>query len=156
MRITSEKTKRKISKSLKGKNTWAKGRTVLKSTKEKLSKAHMGRKLPEKTKQKMREYHRKHNKPFFSKCGKDNPNWKGGINPINKSIRNSLEYKRWRQSVFIRDNFTCKDCQVRGRDLEAHHLLLFSKFPQFRFDVWNGITLCKKCHNKTKRRRYHA
>ena len=36
--------------------------------------------------------------------------WRGGITPINKVIRSSLKYKLWREAVFARDNWTCKDC----------------------------------------------
>ena len=84
--------------------------------------------------------------PFF---GKRSPNWQGGITPINLAIRNSKEYAIWRLSVFERDKFTCRGCGARGGDLHAHHVLSFSKFPNHRFDINNGLTLCKDCHKKT-------
>ena len=40
-------------------------------------------------------------------------------------------------------------CGQNGYKLEAHHLLSFVRFPQFRFDLWNGITLCINCHKLT-------
>ncbi len=54
----------------------------------------------------------------------------------------------WRTAVFKRDDYTCQDCGERGGDLEAHHIFWWSKFPLFRFLVWNGKTLCVKCHKK--------
>lgn len=81
--------------------------------------------------------------------GDKNPNWKGGITPINEKIRKSPEYKLWRHSVLIRDNFTCRFCLVRGGKLEADHIKPFALFPELRFAIDNGRTLCRKCHLTT-------
>jgi len=78
--------------------------------------------------------------------------WKGGITKINLIIRRGLEYKLWREAVFKRDNWTCRECkkekEVSGK-LEAHHIKPFSLFIELRFDINNGVTLCKECHKKT-------
>ena len=78
-------------------------------------------------------------------------NWKGGIQSSNTRIRRSMEYKNWVFSIFKRDSFTCQDCKqkesVSGR-LVADHVLPFSKFVKYRFDVNNGRTLCIDCHKK--------
>src|ERR1035437_5828349 len=42
--------------------------------------------------------------------GKNGTNWKGGITPINRIIRESLEYRLWRKAVFERDKYTCIWC----------------------------------------------
>lgn len=76
--------------------------------------------------------------------------WKGGITPINKSIRTSLEYRLWRESVYIRDNYICQICKKRGGKLQADHIKPFSKYPELRFDINNGRTLCIECHRKTE------
>lgn len=58
-------------------------------------------------------------------------------------------YKQWRRDVKIRDGFTCKmprcGCKQRGK-LEVHHILKWVDYPALRFNVINGITLCRKCH----------
>jgi 5-methylcytosine-specific restriction endonuclease McrA len=64
-------------------------------------------------------------------------------------IRTSSEYKQFRRTIFIRDDFTCQQCGVRGSYIELHHLKSFSQFPEFRFDRNNVVTLCKECHKKT-------
>jgi len=82
------------------------------------------------------------------RTGKDSPRWQGGITPKNKRIRNNKEYKSWRDEVYARDNWTCSDCGHRGGELHVHHILPFADFPEYRFDIPNGITLCKPCHSE--------
>ena len=50
----------------------------------------------------------------------------------------------WTDAVKARDG-ACIDCGSTER-LEAHHLVLKSKFPEVATELWNGITLCRKCH----------
>lgn len=83
--------------------------------------------------------------------GENNPSWKGGVTPENDRIRASAEYAEWRSFVFARDNWVCQDCGERGGRLEAHHVFSFVDFPEYRFAVWNGVTLCKNCHPRPGR-----
>ena len=62
--------------------------------------------------------------------------------------RHSREYANWRKAVFERDKYTCQLCMNKGGVLNAHHIKRYSDFPQFRYDVDNGVTLCKRCHRK--------
>jgi hypothetical protein len=64
-------------------------------------------------------------------------------------IRDSPAYKLWRKSVFERDNYTCVFCGQRGGQLQADHIKSFARFPELRFDLSNGRTLCKPCHKLT-------
>lgn len=81
--------------------------------------------------------------------GPNCPAWKGGITPEHTMIRTSPEYKQWRQAVYERDNYTCVLCgDTRGGNLNADHILPFADFPDQRFDVSNGRTLCEACHQK--------
>lgn len=83
--------------------------------------------------------------------GSKNSKWKGGITPINEKIRKSIEYREWRMSVFERDKFTCQGqgCGQVGGDLQVDHIKPFAFFPELRFKVSNGRTLCIPCHRKT-------
>jgi len=84
-----------------------------------------------------------------SKKKENNPNWKGGISPVNALIRMSAEYRLWREAVFTRDNWTCIWCGVRGGKLNADHIKPFAHYPELRFAIDNGRTLCIDCHKKT-------
>jgi hypothetical protein len=86
------------------------------------------------------------------KAGKLHYNWKGGITPINVILRTGSEYINWRIAVFERDYYTCQMCGKVGGYLEADHIKPWSLYPELRFDINNGQTLCKiPCHNmKTK------
>lgn len=65
----------------------------------------------------------------------------------------SLEYKLWRKAVFKRDNYTCIWCGIKGSEpkgfLNADHIKPFSLYPELRFELSNGRTLCVPCHKKT-------
>lgn len=76
----------------------------------------------------------------------------------NKLARRKTVYALWRESVFKRDNYTCQECGARNEQgvgrtvvLHPHHIKPFATFPELRYEVTNGITLCKNCHrNKHK------
>ena len=65
-----------------------------------------------------------------------------------KTIRSRIQFRLWRESVFARDNYTCQKCWIKGIYLHPHHIKNFAEYPKLRFAIDNGITFCKKCHNK--------
>lgn len=162
---------------LKGHIPWNKGLKLGKNLEHSLRMK--GRKLSETTKEKMKKIAlekgfgkwmqgKRGNKGSFKKGniawnqGKHHPKvsgekchlWRGGITPINKAIRNSSGYKWWRLAVFARDNYICIWCGARSEKgktvyLNADHIKPFSLFPELRFAIDNGRTLCRDCHKKT-------
>lgn len=88
--------------------------------------------------------------------GEECYNWKGGITSENDRIRNSQEYRYWRNSVYELDNYTCQCCgDSKGGNLSAHHIENFSEYEDKRFDIDNGITLCDSCHSPSIKGSFH-
>ena len=106
-----------------------KGRVISKITREKISESLVGR------------YR-----------GELSPVWIKDRSKIKKqdNRRDDSDYKIWRQSVYKRDNWKCKinDENCKGR-IEAHHILAWKKYPELRYRVNNGITLCHFHHPRS-------
>lgn len=148
-RKLSEETKKKIGERSRGRvlslearakiSVAKKGKQLSRKHIKSLSRALMGRKLSEKTRRKMSES-RKGDKSSF---------WRGGVTPVNKLARTRSQYKLWRTAIFERDNYTCVWCGTRGGELNADHIKPFALYPELRFLLDNGRTLCVPCHRKT-------
>jgi len=148
-------------------------------TKRKMSESHRGRKLSEETRRKIglaNAISMKGNKHMLGKHwkvkdtskmghsawnkGKKIPQMTGDKHPkwiFDRSLikrqteRNNPEYKQWRLNVWLKDNFRCrinnKDCSGK---IIAHHILSWSQFPELRYNINNGITLCHAHHPRRR------
>jgi hypothetical protein len=61
------------------------------------------------------------------------------------------QYKYWMLEVKKRDKWKCriKDNNCKGK-LEAHHILGWSTYPELRYNVNNGISLCHYHHPRKR------
>ena len=87
--------------------------------------------------------------------------FKKGIVPWNKNTddqtqarsllraRGSTQAAEWAKKVKERDDYTCQICGDRGGRLHSDHILPFIYFEEFRYDLFNGRTLCVECHRRT-------
>lgn len=59
------------------------------------------------------------------------------------------EYRHWRKSVLERDNYTCQypNCNTK-EELHTHHIKPRKDYPELKYNVSNGITLCYIHHGK--------
>lgn len=88
-------------------------------------------------------------KRITTKTGKESPQWKNGSSERRRIDRRRSEYREWRLAVFERDHFTCRHCgDNKGGNLNAHHIKPYADFIELRFELDNGLTLCKSCHIK--------
>jgi len=169
LRPISESTREKMRKNMLG-NTNTLGKKLSEEHKKKISDAVKGVKHPlwgkkfsDESRKKMSISHKSHiawnkGKKYPQIAKEKHPNWKGGITPLNHSIRTSMEMKLWKKAVFERDNYICVFCSKPGGwskelkrkiILNADHIKPFALFPEFRLSVDNGRTLCEECHRKT-------
>jgi 5-methylcytosine-specific restriction endonuclease McrA len=137
----SEETKKKMSKARLGAKR-------SEEVKRKISEGQKGKRLSDETKKKISEKLKQIDTGKWLR-GEKNWNWKGGITKERVKIWRSLEYKKWRIAVFERDSYTCQVCRKVGTYLNAHHIKSWKNYPDLRFNVNNGITLCEDCHKLT-------
>jgi hypothetical protein len=127
----TEETRRKISDNNKG-------HIVLESTREKMSNSKKGHVASELTKKKMSDSHKgkdNHHKGRYKRYGEEREDW------LKNTFRCTPEYKAWEQIVKERDHYVCQLCGA-AVGLIAHHIKGWIKYPELRYDISNGITLC--------------
>lgn len=58
----------------------------------------------------------------------------------------------FRIAVFYRDGYRCLVCGTPGTDetLDPHHVTDRNQIPHGGYVAENGITLCKRCHEKAE------
>ena len=70
----------------------------------------------------------------------------------NRNLHDS-DYKQWRRNICNRDNWKCKiDNNTCSGRLEVHHILDWENYPELRYEINNGITLCHAHHPKGRER----
>ena len=61
---------------------------------------------------------------------------------------NYKKYKDWREKVFNLFDNKCANCGNTTK-LESHHIIPITESKETAFEIWNGVCLCRKCHQKT-------
>ena len=145
------------------------GYKLSKETKDKIKIANLGKKHSEETKGKMREVHGGIKNHFYGKhhtkeakikiglavskrIGEKHPRWISDRTLLKKrNERNDSAYKNWVKQIKKRDKGRCrinnKDCSGY---CEAHHILSWKDFPELRYKINNGITLCQAHHPRKR------
>ena len=131
------------------------------SSKKKISESGKGKIIPLEVREKIRRtltgvHHTLQRRKNISAAtkgknvGPNHHNWRGGHTVGDRhTVMQSLDYRIWRDSVFLRDNYTCQHCGKRGVKLNADHIMPYALYPDLRFSVNNGRTLCVDCHKRT-------
>jgi hypothetical protein len=75
---------------------------------------------------------------------------KGGEGILHNSPFNYYKLGKWSKAVKERDDYICQHCYLDGipgtGEIEAHHIVSKSLFPQYAYDLDNGQSLCRECH----------
>lgn len=133
------------------------GRALSDEHKRKISEAQQGKYIPIETRKKMSEARK--GKPAWNKgllgynSGEKNPNWKKDRSQIKPQVnRMEADYQIWRRIIKQRDGKKCKlangDCCGQ---LEVHHIHPYKDYPELRYEMQNGITLCHFHHPRKKK-----
>ena len=91
---------------------------------------------------KTKEHRENHSKSLINGGkvkGKNNPRYIDG---------RKQKYNEWRKTIFERDNWTCQECKKYACYLNVHHIKSQKNFPELRYELSNGVTLCYNCHTK--------
>lgn len=60
---------------------------------------------------------------------------------------NDPQYEKFRKDVLKRDRYKCQMPRCKNKKpLHVHHIRTWAGASSLRYDVSNGITLCKYCH----------
>ena len=86
-------------------------------------------------------------------CGADNPRHNPNLTEEerlkNRYRMSDGDFRTWANLIKDRDNYTCQICgKSPSGNLNAHHLNGWNAFPEQRFDLNNGVTLCTDCHKE--------
>ncbi len=88
--------------------------------------------------------------PYGKRFKKGNKPWNyiDGRSRLLAPARYGDDWDKIRYLVYLRDRFTCQDCEVTGKRLDIHHIIPF--LISFDNSLGNLITLCRKCHMKAE------
>ena len=85
------------------------------------------------------------------KRGQDSPRWDPNKSEAERlRIRNAVEVRKFRSAVFERDGKFCVCCGSQER-VVVHHILSYKRFPEYRFDPSNGVSICHRHHKEFHR-----
>ena len=77
--------------------------------------------------------------------GNKNPNWKDGKNIERRKYISLRKWKKIRDKILERDNFTCQKCDEKNpKKLNVHHII--PRRIELNNSFNNLITLCDSCH----------
>lgn len=83
---------------------------------------------------------------FMDMCqGENNPNYNPHLPMEERNGKRGYAAERWAKEVKRRDNYTCQVCWSI-ENIIAHHLNSYKSDKEARYNIENGITLCRECH----------
>lgn len=163
-KVFTDEHKANLSKSHKGKIpsnieiliTYRKGRPLTDEHKKRIGEGQRGKVMSPEARIKIglagkgRIPWNKGNGDYMKGC--NNHNWledRGKLKKHNRQI--GTRHSEWVQACKARDG---KKCRLRNKEcsgqLEVHHIFRFSEYPDLRYELSNGITLCHFHHPRKK------
>ena len=56
-----------------------------------------------------------------------------------------------RNTALIRDKYMCQCCKANNKAVNAtcvHHIFPIERYPDYKYELWNLMSLCDKCHDE--------
>lgn len=139
-------------------NQYAKGTVHTQAYKDNMSRVLKGNTNGFKKGQPSPRKGKKSSKPAWNKglkgsmTGDKSPRWIHDRTKVKlETERNSPLHKQWSKSVKSRDGWKCKisnsDCKGK---IVAHHILPWRDYPELRYILNNGISLCETHHPRKR------
>jgi predicted restriction endonuclease len=90
-------------------------------------------------------------KPLRSKTAMKRTRMKRSLRPTLKKRRESPAETKFKRAVRIRDDYRCQfpGCDVQSKRIDVHHIAKRSQRPDLKFEVGNGVCLCREHHDWT-------
>ena len=73
------------------------------------------------------------------------------LGDMGESFYKSKRWKRTRAAILARDGYQCQESKRYGKAVPAntvHHIFPISDYPQYRWELWNLISLSNDKHNE--------
>lgn len=103
-------------------------------------------------KDKISESHKGDKNPSYGKLGENSAKWIKDRTKLKKTDHraNTMNWE-WKRKCKERDSYLCRLVNETCKDqLEVHHILSYTKYPELRYEINNGITLCHHHHPRKK------
>ncbi|HEC66953.1 MAG TPA: hypothetical protein ENI23_16885 [bacterium] len=81
--------------------------------------------------------------------GSNSKHWNSDLTENQRNTQyggRSPKYKEWSKTILRKANYTCQLCGKKGGKLSAHHLYNWADYPDKRFDLSNGVAICRGHH----------
>lgn len=79
--------------------------------------------------------------------GSKNGRWIEDRSQVKFRPRHEMTF--WKKAIYQRDDYICQICGKRGGKLQVDHIKPYSLYPNLRWKIENGRTLCIDCHKQT-------
>ena len=77
--------------------------------------------------------------------GENHPNWDSTISDKDRVYKRGYKFIVWSKAIKDVANYKCDICNDGGY-LESHHLESYAVKKELRYDLDNGVCLCRECH----------
>ena len=77
--------------------------------------------------------------------GSDHPSWNPELTKADRYGFRGNRYNRWSRRIRRLAGHVCKTCGSL-ENIVAHHPYNWKDFPDKRYNVENGVALCRRCH----------